>query len=346
MKKHQKIVKEEDENMRAAQMQKYSKEVQVELNDVNIPEFNSREVLVKVKAAGVNPLDILILNGSIRMISDYDLPLTLGNELSGVIEAVGKDVKNFHVGDHIYTRLPVNQIGAFAEYAAVNEDALSIMPKNLSFIEAAAVPLTALTAYQALNDVLNAQPNKKLFIPGGTGGFGAMAIPIAKSMGLYVITSGSERGRSRTLSIGADKFINYHEENYANILSDIDYVIDTLGAKEIKTELGILKPQGKLVSLKAVPNYRFAVEYNFPVWKKLLFGLVGSRVDSLARKHKIEYHFLFVQANGSQLQKITNLVEKENITPSIDSIYNFNDINKALIKVSTGHSQGKVIVTF
>src|SRR3954451_20330998 len=150
MKRYQEIVKEEDEKMRAAQMQKYSKEVQVELNDVKIPEFNSREVLVNVKAAGVNPLDILILNGSIRMISDYDLPLTLGNELSGVIEAVGKDVKNFHVGDHIYTRLPVNQIGAFAEYAVVNEDAISIMPKNLSFIEAAAVPLTALTPYQAL----------------------------------------------------------------------------------------------------------------------------------------------------------------------------------------------------
>ena len=136
------------------------------------------------------------------------------------------------------------------------------------------------------------------------------------------------------------------EENYADVLSDIDYVIDTLGAKEIKAELGILKPQGKLVSLKAVPNYRFAVENNFPMWKKLLFGLVGARVDSLARKHKNEYRFLFVQANGSQLQRITNLVEKENITPSIDSIYNFNDINKALIKVSTGHSQGKVIVTF
>src|SRR4051812_26163331 len=126
--------------MRAAQMQKYSKEVKVELNDIKISEINSREVLVKVKAAGVNPLDILILNGNIRMISDYDLPLTLGNELSGVIEAVGKDVENFHVGDHIYTRLPVNQIGAFAEYAVVNKDAISIMPKNLSFIEAAAVP--------------------------------------------------------------------------------------------------------------------------------------------------------------------------------------------------------------
>lgn len=332
--------------MRAAQMHKYSKKIQLELNEVEIPVINSDEVLINVKAAGVNPLDILIINGSVRMISDYEFPLTLGNELSGVIEAVGKEVVNFRVGDHVYTRLPMNQIGAFAEYAAVKEEALAIMPENLSFTEAAAVPLTALTAYQALHDMLHAQPNKKLFIPGGTGGFGAMAIPIAKSMGLYVITSGSERGRSRTLSIGADQFINYKEENYADVLSDMDYVIDTLGTKEIKAEMGILKPQGKLVSLKAAPNYQFAADWNFPLWKRLLFGLVGSRIDSLARKHQIEYRFIFVQANGSQLQEVTNLVEQENIKPSIDSVYHFNDINKALVKVSTGHSQGKVIVTF
>ncbi|QOS77021.1 NADP-dependent oxidoreductase [Paenibacillus sp. JNUCC31] len=332
--------------MKAAQIRKYSKKIQVELNDVSIPQINSREVLVKVKAAGVNPLDILNMNGSVRLIADYALPLTLGNELSGVIEAVGDDVLNFKVGDPVYTRLPLAKIGAFAEYAAVNEDALSIMPEHLSFIEAAAVPLTALTAYQALHDVLAAQPNKKLFIPGGTGGFGAMAIPIAKSMGLHVITSGSERGRSRAMSIGADQFINYKTENYADVLSNIDYVIDTLGANEIKAELAILKPQGKLVSLKAGPNYRFAVDHDFPLWKKALFGLVGARLDSLARKNQNEYRFLFVQENGSQLQKITTLVEKENIKPSIDSTYTFEDINKALIKVSTGHSQGKVIVTF
>ena len=332
--------------MKAAQMQKYSKEIQVEINNVEIPEINNHEVLVKVKAAGVNPLDILTLNGSVRMIADYEFPLTIGNELSGVIEAVGKDVVDFQVGDKVYSRLPVNKIGAFAEYVAVKDDAIAKMPENLSFIEAAAVPLTALTAYQALKDVLHVQPNTKLFIPGGTGGFGAMAIHIAKSMGLYVITSGSERGRSRTLSIGADQFINYKEENYAEVLSNIDYVIDTLGTNEIKTELSILKPQGKLVSLKAAPNYRFAVENNFPMWKRMLFGLAGARLDRLAAKDKKEYHFLFVQANGRQLQEMTSLIENENITASIDSTYKFDDINQALHKVSTGHSEGKVIVTF
>ncbi|PJN49007.1 hypothetical protein PAEAM_58690 [Paenibacillus sp. GM1FR] len=332
--------------MRAAQIQKYSKKIQVEINDIATPQIQSHEVLVRVKAAGVNPLDILNMNGSVRMIADYTLPLTLGNELSGVIEAVGDDVLNFKVGDSVYTRLPLNKIGAFAEYAAVHEDALSMMPENLSFIEAAAVPLTALTAYQALHDVLRAEPNKKLFIPGGTGGFGAMAIPIAKSMGLTVITSGSERGRARSLSIGADQFIDYKTERYADILSDIDYVIDTLGADEIKAELSILKPQGKLVSLKAGPNYRFAVDSQFPLWKRALFGLVGARLDSLARKNQNVYRFLFVHSSGVQLQEITAFIEKEDIKPSIDSTYTFDDIEKALIKVSTGHSQGKVIVTF
>lgn len=301
--------------MRAAQVQKYSKIIHVELNDVNIPQINSHEVLVKVKAAGVNPLDILNLNGSVRMIADYKLPLTLGNELSGVIEAVGDDVLNFKVGDPVYTRLPLNKIGAFAEYAAVNEDALSIMPENLSFIEAAAVPLTALTAYQALHDVLHVQPNKKLFIPGGTGGFGAMAIPIAKSLGLFVITSGSERGRSRILSIGADQFINYKAENYANILSDIDYVIDTLGTKEIKAELGILKSQGKLVSLKAGPNYRFAVDNHFPMWKKALFGLVGARLDSLARRIKMNIAFYLCKPMEVNYKKSLNLLKKKISSP-------------------------------
>ncbi|WP_339170584.1 NADP-dependent oxidoreductase [Paenibacillus sp. FSL R5-0341] len=332
--------------MRAVQIRKYSKNIQMEINDIETPQIQSHEVLIRVKAAGVNPLDILNMNGSVRMIADYRLPLTLGNELSGVIEAVGDDVLKFKVGDSVYARLPLNKIGAFAEYAAVHEDALSIMPENLSFIEAAAVPLTALTAYQALHDVLRAEPNKKLFIPGGTGGFGAMAIPIAKSMGLTVITSGSERGRSRTLSIGADQFINYKTEHYADILSDIDYVIDTLGAEEIKAELSILKPQGQLVSLKAGPNYRFAADSHFPMWKKALFGLVGARLDSMARKNQNEYRFMFVHSSGSQLQKITALIEKEDIKPSIDSTYTFDEIEKALIKVSTGHSQGKVILTF
>jgi len=332
--------------MKAAQITKYSKDINLTIVEVVIPEIKDNEVLVKVKAAGVNPVDILIANGSIRLVQDYKFPLTLGNELAGVIEKVGKKVKKYKIGDKIMTRLPISCIGAFAEYVAVDAKAIALIPTHLTYVEAAAVPLTGLTGYQALNDVLRAQAGQSVFLPGGTGGLGAMVIPIAKQMGLYVITSGSESGRERMLAMGVDQFINYKEQNYAEVLSNINYVMDTLGPKDIAQELKILKPYGKLVSLKGVPNYRFAVEYSFPFWKKVLFKLAGGKYDRMAAKQRKEYHFFFVKANGEQLQKVANILESNKIKPTLDSVYDFAQISQALDKVAQGHAQGKVVVTF
>jgi NADPH:quinone reductase-like Zn-dependent oxidoreductase len=330
--------------MKAAQITKYSKDIHLIINEVEIPEIKDNEVLVKVKAAGVNPVDILIANGSIRLIQDYIFPLTLGNELSGVIERVGNKVKKYKIGDKIMTRLPIANIGAFAEYVAVDAEAIALMPTHLNYIEAAAVPLTGLTSYQALNDVLKAQAGESVFLPGGTGGLGAMVIPIAKQMGLQVITSGSESGRERLLAMGADKFINYKEQNYVDILSNLNFVIDTLGPNDIEQELKILKPYGKIVSLKGVPNYRFAIENGYPLWKKVLFKLAGSKYDRMAAKQHKEYHFFFVKENGKQLQVVANILESNNIKSTIDSVYDFSQVGQALKKVAQGHAQGKVVV--
>ncbi|WP_026883644.1 NADP-dependent oxidoreductase [Clostridium akagii] len=330
--------------MKAAQINGYSKEIKLEWNDIPMPEVRDYDVLVKVKTAGVNPLDLLILRGSVKLIVDYQFPLTMGNELSGVVEAVGKRVTKFKVGDSVYTRLPEQRIGAFAEYAAVHEDAVAKMPSNLDYVEAAAVPLTALTAYQVLKEKFQAQPGEKIFISGGTGGLGAMAVPMAKHFGLYVITNGGQAGRQRMLDLGADEFLDYKKNDYSKRLSNIDYVLDT--TKEIEKELGILKPHGKLVTLAGMPNYRFASEHHFPLWKKLMFGIAGSSLDRMARKQNKEYHFLFMRADGNQLEEITKFVELNNIKPSIDSTFEFKDINAALTKLDTGHSKGKVILTF
>lgn len=332
--------------MKVAQITKYSKDIHLTINEAVIPEIKDNEVLVKVKAAGVNPVDILIANGSVRLVQDYKFPLTLGNELTGVIEKAGKKVKKFKIGDKIMTRLPITHIGAFAEYVVVDAKAIALMPTHLNYVEAAAVPLTGLTGYQALNDVLKAQAGQSVFLPGGTGGLGAMVIPIAKQMGLRVITSGSESGRERMLAMGVDQFINYKEQNYADVLSSIDYVIDTLGPNDIDQQLKILKPYGKLVSLKGMPNYRFAVDNDFPFWKKILFKLAGGKYDRMAAKQQKEYHFFFVQANGEQLQKVANILENNNIKPTLDSVYDFAQVSQALDKVAQGHAQGKVVVTF
>lgn len=333
--------------MKAAQIPKYSKQFKVEVRDIPVPEITDQEVLVKVKAAAVNHLELLIATGSVKLIQDYEFPLTLGNELTGIVEKVGKNVTEFQVGDSIYSRLPLQKIGAFAEYAAIQADAIAPLPGNLDFVTGAAAPLTGLTAYQSLHEELGAKAGESLFIPGGSGSFGQMAIPIAKSMGLKVIVSGSPTARERTMAAGASQYIDYTTENYWERLRDLDYVIDTLGPSEFDHELSIIKPGGRLLSLRTGPNKRFAKAMGLPGWKQKLFSIAGAKYDHKAKKKKIEYHFVFVRSDGEQLRKITKIIEENRIVPAVDPTeFRIEDINEALNLVATSHPKGKVIIRF
>ena len=177
--------------MRAAILNGYHKNGDtLSVCDIPVPQIEDHEVLVKIKAAGVNPLDNMIIRGEVKLIVPYKFPLIMGNEFCGVVDKVGKAVRNFSVGDRVYGRMPLKKIGAFAEYAAVDKNAIAKVPEYLSDEEAASVPLTALTALQAF-ELMNVKSGKTVFISGGTGSLGAMAIPVAKSMELNVITNGS-----------------------------------------------------------------------------------------------------------------------------------------------------------
>lgn len=333
--------------MKAAQITKYSKQFKVEVNEIPIPEISEEEVLVKVKAAAVNHLELLIATGSVKLIQDYKFPLTLGNELTGIIEKVGKKVQGFNVGDTIYSRLPLQKIGAFAEYAAIHADAIAHLPVHLDFITGAAAPLTGLTAYQGLHEELAAKAGESVFIPGGSGSFGQMAIPIAKSMGLKVIVSGSPQARERTMEAGADQYMDYTTENYWEQLSDLDYVMDTLGPSEFDHELSIIKEGGRLLSLRTGPNKRFAVTMGLSGWKQKLFTLAGAKYDYKAKKKHIQYHFIFVRSDGEQLKRITKIIEENGIVPAVDpTVFYIEDINEAMNFVATGHPKGKVIIQF
>lgn len=333
--------------MKAAQITKYSKKIAVEVRDIPIPTIGENEVLVKVKVAAVNPLEMLIITGSVKLIQDYELPLTIGNELTGVIEKTGKNVKGFKVGDVIYSRLPLAKIGAFAEYAAINANAIGHLPSNLDFVTGAAAPLTGLTAYQGLHEELEAKAGETVFIPGGSGSFGQMAIPIAKAMGLKVIVSGNPHAKEWAIKIGADQYIDYTKENYWELISNIDYVIDTLGPDEFDHELSILKQGGRLLSLRTGPNKRFAVDHGFPGWKQMLFSMVGAKYDKKAKKKGVQYRFIFVRSDGSQLEKLKKIIEDNKIVPAIDPTeFHIEDINKALELVEHGHPKGKVVIKF
>lgn len=315
------------------------------LCDIPQPEILDSEILIKIKAAAVNPLELLILTGNVRLIQDYTMPLTLGNECSGVIEQLGRKVTDFQVGDRVYARLPFKKIGAFAEYAAVDYRAVAKMPEGYDFSTAAAIPLTGLTAYQAIVEELEAKPGERLFIPGGSGSFGQMAVPIAKALGLHVIVSGNDRAQERFLAMGTDQYIGYKKENYWERLSEVDYVIDTLGVTEFHRELSVLKKGGRLLSLRTGPNRAFAVRNHFSLSKTILFTLAGCKYDKAARKQGKEYRFIFVHADGEQLQKITKIVEDNHIVPMIDPhVFSLSQVNDALQLVKEGPIHGKVVI--
>ena len=332
--------------MKAALHIKYDKKnINLTITEIAKPIITDNQVLVKVTAAGVNPLDNMISRGEVKMIVPYKLPQTAGNEVVGVVEELGSRVSNFKLGDRVFARLPLDHIGAFAEYVDVDSEALAKVPEYLTDIEAAAVPLTALTIMQAL-ELMGAQAGKTIFISGGTGGVGGMAIPIAKAKGLKVITNGAAVNAERVLNLGADRFIDYKTEDYTKTVSDVDYVLDTLGGAETEKQMSIMKKGGHLVSLRAMPNGAFAKRMNLPKWKQILLGLAGRKFDKMAEKYGVHYHFIFVESNGAQLQEVADIFSKLEIKPSIDTVYTFDEVNAALDKVANGRSRGKTVLSF
>lgn len=331
--------------MKAVQIEKYTKDLQTMVKEIPVPTITNDQVLVKVKVAAVNPLELLNITGAVKLMQDYPMPLTLGNELTGVVEKVGDKVKDYQIGEKIYSRLPIESIGAFAEYVAIDAKAIAHLPENLDFSTGAAAALTGLTAYQALHEELQAKAGQTVFIPGGSGSFGQMAIPLAKNLGLTVIVSGSAEAKERTLAAGADKYLDYKTENYWELLEPVDFVIDTLGEKEFDRELSIIKPGGKLVSLIAGPNKQFAIDKGMPKAKQLLFGLAGKKFDKKAREKNVEYRFIFVRSDGEQLKEISRIIEKNNIVPAIDpTVFRLEDADQALQLVAKGHPKGKVLL--
>lgn len=313
------------------------------LRDVPVPEVSAQEVLVKVHTAGVNPLDNMIIHGEVKMIVPYRIPLVMGNELVGTIEKVGAGVSGFSVGDRVYGRMPLRKIGAFAEFAAIDQSAIAKVPAYLSDEEAACVPLTALTAQQAF-ELMQPTPGETIFISGGTGSLGAMAIPMSKSYGLTVITNGSAVNRDRVLALGVDRFIDYKTEDYGTVLSDVDYVLDTLGDRELPKEFSILKRGGKLVSLRGMPNGEFAARSGMSAFKRMLFKVIGRKYDQMAAKKNQLYYFIFVHEDGAGLKRISEIFAERHIEASVDEVFSLADVNKALAKVTAGKSKGKTMI--
>lgn len=330
--------------MKAAVLTGYDKNGRLlEIRDVPVPGMKDNDVLVKIRAAGVNPLDNMIIKGEVKMIVPYSFPLIMGNEFVGIVEKVGRSVRKFQPGDRVYGRMELKRIGAFAEYAAIDQGAIARVPEYLSDEEAASVPLTALTAMQALA-LMKPKKGETLFISGGTGSLGAMAIPVAKSYGLTVITNGNGASEERVRRLGADRFIDYKKEDYAKVLSNVDYVLDTLGDRELEKEFSILKDGGSLVSLRGMPNGEFAARTSMLVIKRLLLKVARRKYDQMAARRNQKYYFIFVHEDGAALERISEIFGQNHLEASVDGVFALDDVNEALKKVASGGSKGKTIL--
>ncbi|BCX78686.1 NADP-dependent oxidoreductase [Campylobacter sp. 19-13652] len=324
--------------MKAAVLQKYGKKL--EILELAQPQVGSGEVLVRLLYAGVNPLDNMISQGKLRLVLPYHTPLIAGNELVGIVWQVGEGVSGLKAGDRVFGRVDFDQIGTFCEFAALRADTLALVPDGFSDEQAACLPLAALTAMQAFSE-LGVVAGGRLFISGASGGFGLVAVALAKAMGLWVCASGNERAKQTLLSLGADCFIDYKKQDYLGI-EKVDYVIDTIA--QAKRQLALLKPGGALVSLKDMPNLAFARKMGFGFAKRALFALTGCGLDMAAKRRGVRYGFVFVRADGDELLKAARILEKFKFKPKIDEIFSLNEANLALQKVANGATNGKVLI--
>ncbi|SIQ87740.1 alcohol dehydrogenase [Bacillus cereus] len=329
--------------MKAMIIDKYGK-APMRMAEVPTPEINEYEVLAEIHAASINPIDFKIRDGKVKMLLKYEMPLILGNDFSGVIVKVGSKVTHFKVGDEIYARPRKNKIGTFAEYIAIHEDDIALKPKNLSFEEAASIPLVGLTSYQALHDIMNLQKDQKILIHAGSGGVGTFAIQLAKIMGATVTTTASEAGSDLVKSLGADEIINYKTEKFEELLKDYDAVFDTIGGTTLEKSFDIIKSGGNIVSVSGIPNARFGKEFGSGFFKTLLFSLASKKLTALEKKHNAQYSFLFMKPSGDQLRTIANYIETGNIKPVIDRVFPFEDAQKAMEYSEAGRAKGKIIV--
>ncbi len=302
------------------------------------------DVIVAIAATSVNPLDCKLREGAFKVVLPYKMPLILGNDLAGTVVAVGPGVRRFKVGDEVFARPDRRRIGTFAERIAIAEADLALKPTNLSMVEAASLPLVALTAWQVLVERASVRRGQKVLIHAGSGGVGTVAIQLAKHLGATVATTIGSNNVKLAKRLGADIVIDYRKANFVEQLSDYDVVLNTLGSDVLEKSLSVLKPGGKLISISGPPDPAFGVEIgaNFVVRQVLRYA--SAKIRRNANKRDIEYSFLFMRADGGQLAKIAKLVEVGAIRPVIHEVFGFDAVPQAMDRVASGHAHGKVVI--
>ena len=330
--------------MKAYVVDKYKKKGGLRLADMPDPQLQAADVLVRVHAAAVNQLDSKIRDGDFKIFLPYRPPFVLGHDVAGTVAAVGIGVSRFKVGDEVYARPRDHRVGTFAEFIAIHEDDVALKPRTLTMEDAASVPLVTLTAWQALVDIAKVKPGQKVFIQAGSGGVGTVAIQLAKHLGATVATTTSAKNIDLVRSLGADLVIDYTTADFETVLSGYDVVLHSQDAKALAKSLAILKPGGHLISISGPPDPGFAKDLGLNALLKLVIWLLSRSVRNKAQNLGVNYSFLFMHADGQQLEQIAGLIDNGALHPVVDRVFPFSQAPEALAYVETGRAKGKVVI--
>jgi NADPH:quinone reductase-like Zn-dependent oxidoreductase len=312
--------------MKAVRIHEYGGPEVLVYEDAPRPEPAQGEALVRVYACAVNPVDWKIRAGELRDRMPYALPMILGWDVSGEIEQLGPGATGFAVGDAVYSRPDIGRDGAYAEYIAIRTGELARKPRTLSHVEAAAVPLAALTAWQVLFDApppyssLGVTKGETVLIHGAAGGVGTFAVQLAKWKGAKVIATASEKNEQFLRTLGADQVIDYHKQPFEEVVRDVDAVLDTVGGSTLARSWGVLK-RGGIIASTTMPLS-----------------------EEEASAHHVRIAYAFVQPNASQLGKLAGLLDEKAIRPIVSQVLPLAEARKAHELSQDGHVRGKLVL--
>jgi NADPH:quinone reductase-like Zn-dependent oxidoreductase len=306
--------------MKAIRIHEYGGSEVLMFEEAPRPQPAAGDVLIRVHAAGVNPVDWKVREGYLKDVLPYSLPFIPGWDVSGTVEAAGSGVSMFQKGEEVYSRPDIARDGAYAEFIVVRESELALKPKSIDHVQAAAIPLAALTAWQALFDVGGLSAGQKVVIHAAAGGVGSFAVQLAKWKGAHVIGTASERNQSLLRELGVDEPIDYHKTRFDDVVHDVDVVLDTIGGDTQHRSWGVLKKGGILVSILSPPS------------------------QEEAAKHGARPGYVFVQPNSAELTEIAKLVDAGKVKPVVETVLPLAEARRAQELSQTRHTRGKIVL--
>ena len=306
--------------MKAVRIHEYGNENVLKYEDVPIPEIQDDDILIKIYAAGVNPLDWQIREGYLKEIIPHEFPLTLGWDVSGVVETVGSKVTNFQEGDAVYACTNVMRHGAYAEYIAVKSHEVALKPKSIDHNHSAAIPMAGLTAWQGLFEVANLTQGQRVLIHAAAGGVGHYAVQLAKTRGAYVIGTASAGKHEFLRELGVDEALDYTSVKFEDKVKDVDVVFDAIGGDTLERSWQVLKPGGILVSIAGMPS------------------------EEKSKAHNVRSSYVIIQPNAGQLSEIADLVDQGKIQTHLEKLFPLQQAKDAHLLSQTGRVSGKIVL--